>query len=179
SVNKFAVLGLIGGVVIAAIVGFILMAAPKTDSADSLILPISSRITTLEVVTSAQQKHLNEDHLNVANAALNSSFDTMSTEVQAIIKTRGLLKKQTKFQIASEKTYQTKLLKTLDDAYQRGTLDRTYATQMTYELTILTSQINSLKKSTSNKDVVAFCDEAVSNIEPIFNSFSSFDPSKQ
>ncbi|MEO8691404.1 MAG: hypothetical protein ABI397_01310, partial [Candidatus Saccharimonas sp.] len=41
SVNKFAVLGLIGGVVIAAIVGFILMAAPKTDSADSLILPIS------------------------------------------------------------------------------------------------------------------------------------------
>lgn len=171
--NKFAVFALIGGVLIAAIFAVLILSAPKGSNTNELIPPIAARIKTLQTVTAAQQKHLNENDVNQANATLNSALDTMSTDITAIIKERSLTKSQTKAQTTKETAYATDLTKTLDDAYQRGTLDRTYTSQITYEITILESQINSLEKSTANKTIDAFCADATKNLDLILTALSA------
>lgn len=171
--NKFAVFALIGGVIIAAIFAVLILSAPKGSNTNELIPPIAARIKTLQTVTAGQQKHLNENDVNQANATLNSALDTMSTDIAAIVKERNLAKKQTKAQTTQETAYATDLTKTLDDAYQRGTLDRTYTSQITYEITILESQINSLEKSTTNKEIDAFCADATKNLDLILAALSA------
>lgn len=173
AVNKFAIFGLIGGVLIAAIIGVILISAPKGKTASDLIPSLAARIDTLSKVTKAQQKHLSENKLAETNAALNSSLGTMSTDIQKIIEDQKMKKSQTKATINAEEAYAEKLTKTLDDAYQRGTLDRTYLSQMTYELTILEKQINSVKKASKNKDIKAFCDSSLANTQLVLKSYES------
>ena len=56
----------------------------------------------------------------------------------------------------TEKAYSDELAKTLDDSYQRGTLDRTYTSQMTYELTVLKSKLTKLQRSTKSKELTEF-----------------------
>ena len=98
--------------------------------------------------------------------------------VDAIIKERklkssGSIKKE-------EKAYLEKLQKKLDDAHQKGTLDRTYTTAMTYELSILKSQVNKLKRSSgNNKSIAAFCNSSITSIDTILASYSKFSASKQ
>lgn len=173
AVNKFAVLALIGGVLIAAIIGLILIAAPKGKSASDLIPALAARVDTLGTVTKSQQKHLTDNKLAEVNAALNSSLSTMTTDVKKIIEDQKMKKSQTKAQTTAEEAYAKKLTKTLDDAYQRGTLDRTYLSQMTYELTILEKQLNAVKKTSKNKDIKTFCDNSLANIALVLTSYES------
>ena len=176
--SKFAIFGLIGGVLLAAIFAVLIIATPKGESSSKLIPPIAGRIATLETVTSNQQNHLNENQISETNASLNSALGSMDSDIQKIITSQKLSKSQTKAQVSAETAYANKLSKTFDDAYQRGTLDRTYTTQMIYELTILKNQITSLKKSTKNKDVQAFCESSITNIDTVLNSYDSFNASK-
>ncbi len=172
-VSKFAIFGMIGGVLIAAIIGVILFSAPKGKTTSDLIPALASRIDTLSKVTKAQQKHLSENRLAETNAALNSSLGTMDTDIKKIIEDQKIKKSQSKTTITAEEAYATMLTKTFDDAYQRGTLDRTYLSQMTYELTILEKQINSVKKTSKNKDIKAFCDNALANVELVLKSYTA------
>lgn len=175
TVGKFAIFGLIGGIVIAAIVAVILISAPKGSSSAQLIPPLEARIETLKTVTSAQQKRLNENKISETNASLNSALGTMTTDLENLASNKSKKKVST----TSEKTYAEKLTKTLDEAYQRGTLDRTYTSQMIYELTILDSKISSLKKASKAKDVQAFTETAANNIDLVLQSYNAFDTSKQ
>lgn len=177
-VNKFAVFGLIGGVLVAVVVALILFSTPKSTTSTTLIPPISTRIASLKTVTSGQQKHLKENAITETNAALNSSLGTMDTELKQIMKDQKLTKSVSKAQLTTEKKYSDALAKTLDDAYQRGTLDRIYTSQMTYELTILERQITSLKRTSKNKDIQAFCTSSIANIDLVLKSFATFEATK-
>jgi hypothetical protein len=77
-----------------------------------------------------------------------------------------------------ETAYKTALLKTLDDAYQRGTLDRTYPVQMTYELTLLRGMVVKLQNNTKESDVQSFCAASLKNIDIILKLYADFDATK-
>lgn len=173
--NKFAVFGLIGGILIAAIIGVILLSAPKGKTSSDIVPTLSARIETLRKVTSAQQKHLTENKLAEINAALSSSLSTMDTEIGQVIEDQGIKKAQTKAKVSAEEAYADELTKTLDDAYQRGTLDRIYISQMSYELTILEKQINSLKKTSKNKAIQAFCDNSLASTTLVLKSYANYE----
>ena len=80
---------------------------------------------------------------------------------------------------ASEKKYLESIEKKLNDAHQKGILDRTYTTRMTYELSLLKTQINKLKRATKNKDITEFCDASIKNINTILAAYDKFSASKQ
>ena len=177
-VNRFAVIALIAGVLISALFGVILLSNSGGQSANDQLTPIALRIATLKTVTAGQQKHLNENQINEANAALNSSLTTMNTDIQAIIKERKLKSSDKSTTAKTEKTYSDKLAKTLDDSYQRGTLDRTYTSQMTYELTVLKSKLAKLKRSTKNKQLTEFATSSTENIDTVLKTYSTFEATK-
>lgn len=178
AVNRFAVIALIAGVLISALFGMIIISNSGGPSANEQLPPLSLRITTLKSVTAAQQKHLNENQINEANAALNSSLTTMSADLQVIMKDRKLKSSEKSASAKAETTYSEALSKTLDDSYQRGTLDRTYTSQMTYELTVLKSKLATLKRSTRNKELTEFATSSTADIDTVLKAYSSFEATK-
>ena len=177
-VNRFAVFGLIGGGIFAAIFALILISASGGPSANDQLIPISERITTLQSVTTTEQTHLAEDQISQANAALSSSLSSMTTSMKTILTERKLKDDAGSSSAKAEKAYAAKLTTTLENSYQRGTLDRTYTSQMTYELTVLRSRITKLKQSSGSKEILSFCDTALSNIDLVLKAYSSFDATK-
>lgn len=177
NVNRFAVFGLIGAVITAAVVGLVVMISSQGPNANGQIPAISSRIDTLSEVAKEETTKLTQTEISEANASLSSALTSMKSQLDTIVKDRKLkisgdIKKD-------EKTYLEKLQKKLGDAHQKGTLDRTYTTTMTYELSMLKSQINKLKRSAGkDKTVTAFCNAAISSIDTILASYNKFSASK-
>jgi hypothetical protein len=178
TVNRFAVFGLIGGGILTAIFALILISTSGGPSPNDQLIPISERVATLQSVTTTEQTHLAEDQISQANAALSSSLSSMTTSLKTILADRKLKDNPGSSAAKAEKAYAAKLTKTLENSYQRGTLDRTYTSQMTYELTVLRSRVAKLKKSTNSQELTAFCDSALTNIDLVLKAYSTFDATK-
>ena len=173
--NKFAVIGLIAGVLIAATFALILITSAGGPDSTSQIAAIKARVTTLQTVSTEQQKRLNENDIATANATLSSTLATMKTDIT------GLSSKKTddaKKASAAESAYSTKLSTTLADASQRGTLDRQYTVQMTYELTVLRGMLVKLKSSSKSSKITTFATTSIANIDLILQQYNSFSATK-
>jgi hypothetical protein len=180
STNRFAVIALIGGVLLAALAAVFILANAGPPDFSAQAKGVQSRISTLQTVADGQQTHLKENAISEANSSLASALTSMDTELTALMKTKGIkVADSTKRTVtASEKLYADTLTKKLDDSYQRGTLDRTYATQMTYELTVLRSKLTRMKNAANSKSVTAYVDSAVANIDPILKAYNAFSATK-
>ena len=178
TVNRFAVLGLIGAGILSALFAVIIIASSGGPSANDQLIPVSERITTLQTVTKTEQTNLAEDQISEANASLSSALASMSANLQAIMKERGIKTSSGSDSAKTEKVYAASLTGTLSDSYQRGTLDRTYTSQMTYELTVLKTKITKLKESTDSKELQSFCATSLDNINLILKAYASFDATK-
>ena len=174
SINRFAVIALIGGVLISALVAVILMFGAGGPDATQQLTPVSLRIGTLKTVTKEQQLHLKESQISEANAALNSSLATMETDIQSIMQQRKIKVNANSAPSKSEKSYASKLSTTLDNSYQRGTLDQIYTSQMTYELSLLKSNLSKLKRSSKSTEINSFSDSAIKNINTILAAYEKF-----
>jgi cell division protein FtsL len=179
-VNKFGMIALIGGVLLAAIIAVILLIGSGGPDFATQAKDVQGRINTLQEVADSQQTHLKENDISLANSTLSSALTTMNTDLGTIMKSKGV-KGASATKVNPTKTelaYATTLQKKLDDAYQRGTLDRTYTTQMTYELTILRGKLTKLTHSANSKSVTEFSDTAIQNVDAILAAYNKFSSTK-
>lgn len=174
TLNKIAVFALIGAIIASAIVIMIILINPGKPSTNNLIQPISDRADTLETVVGDNEGRLSQTEIAEANTALDSTLSTISSQLKTIIKERKIKKTSTK----TEKAYLTALQDKLDSAYQKGTLDRSYTTTMTYELTIFKTQLSKLQKTSTDSSIKSFCKESISNIDTILTAYNNFTASK-
>ena len=175
TVNRFAVFGLIGAVLTAVVVIFIVITSSQGPNSNEMLLPISQRVDTLGTVAKAETTKLVQIEIAEANASLSSTLTSMKAQLDTIMKSKKIKTANS----ASEKKYLESIEKKLNDAHQKGILDRTYTTQMTYELSLLKTQINKLKRATKNKDITEFCDTSIKNINTILAAYDKFSASKQ
>lgn len=182
--KKISPLVLFGGigVFIALAIGGILLIANLTSPPDftAQARTIQARLATLEAVTDQQQKRLQQNQLSSMNTTLKTSLLSMDADLSAILTARGLKTTDAALTAAkkTEQTYLTTLTGSLNNAYLTGTLDRSYATQMAYELTILKSKIQSLKSTASSTAVTQFYTNNVATIDTAIDAFSNFTSSK-
>lgn len=174
AVSRFAVFALIGVVIISAIFAVVALLNSQGPSVNERLAPVNHRITSLQKIASTQQKVLSENQISEANAVLNSSLTSMSANLTAIMKERGVKNTAP----STEKAYAAELTKILEDSYQKGTLDRTYTAQMTYELTLLKSKITAIKKQTSNKSLLEFCNSSIDSLDIVLEAYTSFNATK-
>lgn len=177
TVNKFAMIGLMGAGIFIALFAFIVMTGSNnTPNLKTQTILLSERITTLQTATEQQQTNLNEEQIYAANTALNSSLGSMSSTLTTSMKAAKI--KENKKQQTLEKTYSTALNKTLNDAYQRGTLDRTYTTQMTYELSILRTKLVTYQKSRISPDLKNMSTTGIKDIDSVLKTLNEFGATK-
>lgn len=172
-VHKFAMLGIIGGVLVLVIVFIaIMMGGNNTPSLGTQAKAVNSRIATIATIADDQQKHLGDSTLSAANVMLSSILTTMATDLTANMKEKKIALTSTVSKV--EQAYASTLSAKLDDAYQRGTLDRTYAPQMVYELTVLRSKLTVMKNIASSKSTKEFCTTSITSLTTIIEKFQAF-----
>ncbi len=176
--NRFAVFGLIGGVLLLAfaIVMMMVNSQPNyTKQAQSTL----ARIETLQAATKEQQSRLTENELSSMNTTLTTSLGSMGTELKSSLKDAKIKTELVGDTKKTEKAYSDKLSKTLEDAYLTGSLDRVYAREMSYQLSILKSYLQKLKTASGNRKAIA--DYVATNsktLDAATKSFSNFTSTK-
>ena len=176
--NRFAVFGLIGGVLLLAfaIVMMMINSQPNyTKQAQSTL----ARIETLQAATKEQQSRLTENELSSMNTTLTTSLGSMGTELKSSLKDAKIKTELVGDAKKTEKAYSDKLSKTLEDAYLTGALDRVYAREMSYQLSILKSYLQKLKTASGNRKAIA--DYVATNsktLDAATKSFSNFTSTK-
>ena len=177
-VNRFAVFGLIGGVLLLAfaIVMMMVNSQPNyTKQAQSTL----ARIETLQAATKEQQSRLTENELSSMNTTLTTSLGSMGTELKSSLKDAKIKTELLGDAKKTEKAYSDKLSKTLEDAYLTGSLDRVYAREMSSQLSILKSYLQKLKTASGNRKAIA--DYVATNsktLDAATKSFSNFTSTK-
>lgn len=171
-VHKFAMIGLIGGVLVLLVVILAIMMNSGGPSLSVQAKSVNDRVNTLKTIASNQQKHLSDNAIVTNNTILSSVLTTMSTELTDTMKTRKITLSSTAS--AAEKKYATTLTTKLDDAYQRGTLDRTYAPQITYELSILRSKLVTMKASSNSTAITTYCTSSIASLDAIIKTFKDY-----
>ena len=177
-INRFAVFGLIGGVLLLAFAIIMMMVNSQpnyTKQAQSTL----ARIETLQAATKEQQSRLTENELSSMNTTLTTSLGSMGTELKSSLKDAKIKTELVGDAKKTEKAYADKLSKTLEDAYLTGALDRVYAREMSYQLSILKSYLQKLKTASGNRKAIA--DYVATNsktLDAATKSFSNFTSTK-
>jgi hypothetical protein len=179
--SPIVLFGGIGAFLLVAI-GALMLIANLSSPADftTQARTIQARLSTLETVTDQQQKRLQQNQLSSMNTTLKTSLLSMDSDLSSVLTARGLKTTDAALTAAkkTEQTYLTKLTSSLNDAYLTGTLDRSYATQMAYELTILKSKIQLLVSSSGSAAVKDFYNNNVATLDAAITAFSTFTSSK-
>lgn len=180
TLSKFAVFGMIIAVVVVAVFAVMLLLGGGAPNFSVQAKTVQARLTTLQDVTKAQQKNLKENDISSMNATLSTSLASMDAGLTQLLKTKGIKPStNTSSSIAkSEKIYSEKLASKFNDAYLTGTLDRSYASEMIYQLAILKSQMQKLKTVSNSKSVSEFYTTNITTLDAATKQFSEFAASK-
>ena len=176
--NRFAVFGLIGGVLLLAF-AIVMMMVNSQPNYTKQAQTTLARIETLQAATKEQQSRLTENELSSMNTTLTTSLGSMGTELKSSLKDAKIKTELVGDAKKTEKAYSDKLSKTLEDAYLTGSLDRVYAREMSYQLSILKSYLQKLKTASGNRKAIA--DYVATNsktLDAATKSFSNFTSTK-
>lgn len=175
--SPLVVFGLIGGILIFVIgIMFFLIQSAAPPDVSTQVTALQARLDTLSKVTTEQGKHLTQNELSGINSTLGASLTSMTTDLSAYAKLRGI--KSSSKATSTETAYYTALSKKLDDAYLLGTLDRTYSTEMTYQLSILKSKMLRIKTAANSKTYNDFYTPSATSIDTVSKLLSAFQSTK-
>lgn len=176
TVSKGVVFGFIGGVI--ALFGFIVyvMMGGLNPSVTEQSFEVQDRLITLQTVTAEQQPRLNANTLSSLNVTLGASITSMNAELTPMIDSKKA-KPGKKPRSEEEQAYLAKLSQTLEDAYLTGTLDRTYSSEMAYQLTILKSKMQKLRSATKTKAMQEYYTTHAATIDVTIEQLSEYNAS--
>lgn len=158
-----------------ALVGFAVFMFTRQPSAQQDALQLHQRLTTLQEVADDQQKHLKSSDLRTTNSSYLLFLANALQEYNEPLGNIGVdPEKVSKSQAAKESAYKTELEDKLEDARLNAVLDRTYARDMAYELSVVRSMMNTLYGKTRSNSTKEFLQASDGNLTPIAKDFSEF-----
>lgn len=169
--------GLIGGVVSVAILAVVILAqitAPPDVSKQ--LFALQARLTTLTKVAAEQNKHIAQNDLSNINSTLQTQLKTTSAGVTDYMTSKGLTSKDKRATAANttEQATYTALSKKLNNAYLTGTLDQTYANEMSYQLAILKSMLQRLKTTANSKKFTEVYNTNITSLDTLVQQLNTF-----
>ncbi len=177
-VKLFALIGSVVAVAIIAMVVLANLASPAGTSEQTYAL--QARIATLQTVTTEQGKHLAQNELSIINSTLGATLKSMAADLSAYEKAHNFASdgKAATSAKTTEKKYYDTLSKKLNDAYLTGTLDRTYVSELVYQLGILKSKMQRLKSSANSTSFNDFYTSNIASIDSATKQLSQFQSTK-
>lgn len=171
--NKLLVI--IGIAIILLIVTFAVIGLSRLGGASSetKLQTLAARLTTLQKITDDAQPNIKSNQLRGTNSSLSLFLTSANRDIAAPLSNNGVdLKKLDKSIVARENG--SDLTDTLEDARLNAVYDRTYAREMSYQLSTTLLLMDDIADSTNSKSLDAFIDTTKANLEPIEQQMSDF-----
>jgi len=165
--NKFAVFGLIFGFLAIIVTAVAVISGAGTPSITAQATLMRDRVRALKIVTVEQQKRLAQSDLSGLNATLTASLTTTATDLTELLGEKVGSGNGDKPKDETMKAFQASLSQKLNDAYLAGTLDRTYASEMAYQLKLLRTQMKKLAATGKTKAAKNFYNKNAPTIDTI------------
>jgi hypothetical protein len=164
-----------GGVVLAAIIGALTLLS-NTKGSTTDMQTLAARMTVLQDVSNKSQTNIKSTKLRNTNSNLalfltNANRDIATPLKNNDVDSKKLDKKITQEEQANGKTLTSKL----DDARLNAVFDRTYAREMSYQLSTVEGLMKAIYKTTKSKSMKTFLEQTDSNISPIIKQLDSFN----
>jgi hypothetical protein len=174
--NPLLIWGMIGGVLILAVIGVIALASNKGGVSTSSLGAISTSFSSLKDVSEDSQKSIQSSELKTLNSSLSLVLTNANRDVQAYMKTNSIKKKDIAKSAAAKKvnTDIADMKKRLENARLNAVYDRTYAREMTFAIKTLRSDMAVLYKS-GGKNLKAILETTDTNLKPLAEGFSQFN----
>lgn len=175
TMNKIMVFGMIGGVVLLAIIAIFILSNLGGGPVQKM-QTLAARLQTLQKISSDSQKNLKAGQLRTINSNLTLYLTNTNRDIADPLSKNGVdSKKLDKSITAAEEAKGEALSQKLENARLNAILDRTYAREMTFQLetlAVLMKELYVSSKSTSFKDFLKTTD---ANLLPLKKQLSEFN----
>lgn len=171
--------------IIAAVVGLlaivIFLATMFSDKGPDVVdqtTALRARFNSLAEVAKENQTHLKDSRMYVGNTNLNTFLLSASSQIIEPAKKIGIADMAKSKPTKNVETAEEKLILNLNskfsDAALSGSIDRTYASEMNYQLDKLQIMIDDLYKKTKNKEMRDYLDTTSKNLTVTQRTFAEF-----
>lgn len=178
--SPLLVFGLIGGVLLTVgLALFMVIQSTAPPNVSMQLYSLQTRLDTLDRVSNEQGARLTQNNLSSINSTLDTTIKSMQANLKSYMDSKGYKDTKTIATVKkTESSYYDKLSQGLNDAYLTGTLDRSYSSEMPYQLTVLKSKLQKLKAAANSKSFTEFYDKNVPSLNIAIDQLAKFQSTK-
>ena len=163
-----------GGILLVAIVGLLMAFSGGGSGPTQKMQTFAARVQTLGKIVTSAQKNIKSNDLRGANSNLSIFLTNTGQGMTDPLEKNGIsLTKLDKNIVAQENG--DALTAKLEDARLNAVFDRTYAREMSYQLTTLKALMNSIFMNTKSKSMKDFLETTNDSLVPIKKQFDTFN----
>ena len=134
---------------------------------------LAAKLNSISDTISQTSDNIKSTSLKATNSTLEINIANEIRDLEPIIANYGI-KISKLSSSATKKESNADLLDLLEDARLNAIFDRTYAREMAYQLELLINLLDDIKDSNKDSDMQTFISSALTNLEPIQQSFADF-----
>ncbi|MDN5275260.1 MAG: hypothetical protein JWP06_1161 [Candidatus Saccharibacteria bacterium] len=170
--NKLFLFIIGGGLLLAIIVGIFALTS-NSNGPTQKMQTLAARLTTLKTISDKAQKNIKSGDLRSSNSSLSVFLTGANHDIVTPFANNGVdIKKIDKTILAKEAG--TDLTNKLEDARLNAVYDRTYASEMGYQLQTVAALMKDIYTNTKSKSLKDFLVTTDNNLTPIKNQFKDF-----
>lgn len=167
---------LFGGLLLLAFgtLAAVLLVNGSKPNIDALSQTTVAKTSALTDVSRQSQQNIKSGKLAAINSSLLIQLTGANTELSNAFAKAGVNTSKISKNIAAS-TSNASLLQKLDDARLNGTFDSVYSREMSYELTILLINLQSIYKTTGSASLKAYLENTYNNLQPLQKQLADFN----
>lgn len=170
--NNIFVFGLIGGVILLAIMGVVLISSAAGGPTQKMHT-LAARLLTLQDISTKSQKTLKSGALRSLNSSLAIQLANTNRDIVTPLAKNGVDVKKIDKNITLKEDGSAMRQK-LEDARLNAVYDRVYVNEMNYQLDLLAALIKEIYTSSGDKTLKDFLMATDGNLQPIRKQLSDF-----
>lgn len=136
---------------------------------------LAARLKDTSTIVASSQANIKSSSLSATNSGLKLNLEQANNQLSKLLVGYKInTAKLTSSQATQEKTNADAISATLEDARLNAVFDRTYATQMNYQLSITLSLMQNIYNSSSDKVLKKFLSDTYNNLKSARDAFANY-----
>lgn len=167
----FGIIGL--GLVLVIIFAVVLISNGHGPSKTTQMQTMAARFHALQTITDTAGQNIHDDNLQSINGNLDTELSNINQQIVTPLKNNGINAKSLPKSITQNESLADTTSK-LADAKLNATYDRTYASEMSFQLSELFVLMREINNGSNSRSMRAFIQTATSNLQPIDTQLTNF-----
>jgi len=168
----FLIIG--GGLILAIIVGALTLFSGGNSGPTQKMETLAARIKTLQTISDASQVNIKSNNLRSINSTLDILLTNAYHDITTPLTNNGIDIKNIDKKITATESGDA-LTQKLTDAKLNAVFDRTYASEMNYQLNTVFILMQDIYTHVNSKSMKDFITTTTTNLQPIQKELDSFD----